>query len=155
MSDPLIVNLRLHSALITHHSFSDSSDHFIKKIIKMNTAIWIAQVLLALAFGFGGFQKSTLPKEKLAPKFPWVNDFSLGTVRFIGIAEFLAAIGLIVPQRTGVAPILTPLAAIGLALIMFLAAIYHLRKKEYRVLPIIALFFVMAAFVAYMRLNPK
>lgn len=88
----------------------------------MNVFLWIVQALLAAAFVMAGVMKSTQPKEKLAPKLPWVRDFSPATVRFIGIAELLGGLGLILPAATGIAPILTPLAATGLAIIMVLAA---------------------------------
>lgn len=114
----------------------------------MNIALWIVQILLGLAFAAAGIMKSTQPKEKLAANMPWVNDFSAGTVKFVGIAELLGAIGLIAPWATDIAPILTPLAATGLALTMLLAAIYHLRKKEYQAIGINAVLLALAAFVA-------
>lgn len=97
----------------------------------MNIALWVVQILLGLAFLGAGVMKSTKSKEDLAPKMPWVNDFSLGTLRLIGVTELLAGIGLILPWATGIAPILTPLAASGLVVIMVLAAVVHARRKEY------------------------
>lgn len=61
---------------------------------------------------------------------PWVEDFSDGTVKFIGVVEILGALGLILPAATGIAPILTVLAAIGLAITMLLAAVVHFRRGE-------------------------
>ena len=117
----------------------------------MNTALWIIQGILAAMFVMAGLMKSTQPKEKLAPKLPWVNDYSAGMVKFIGISELLGAIGLIVPLATGILPILTPIAAAAMALIMVLAALYHFRKGEYAG---IGINFVMGALfltVAYFR----
>jgi hypothetical protein len=74
----------------------------------MNVFLWIVQAVLAAMFVLAGIMKSTQPKEKLAPKLPWVQDFSAGTVRFIGVAELLGGLGLILPAATGIAPILTP-----------------------------------------------
>ena len=96
----------------------------------MNVFLWIVQAVLAAMFAMAGLMKSTQPKEKLAPRLPWVEDFSAATVRFIGVVELLGAIGLILPAATGIAPILTPVAATGLALIMVLAAATHIRRKE-------------------------
>ena len=59
----------------------------------MNVALWIVQAVLAVAFVLAGVMKSTQPKEKLQPKLPWVKDFSLGTIRLIGIAELLGGLG--------------------------------------------------------------
>ena len=118
----------------------------------MNTALWIVQGLLAAMFTFAGITKSTQPREKLMKQFPWVNDFSMGTVRFIGLSELLGAIGLIVPWLTGIIPILTPVSAVGFCLIMVLATnLVHLKKSEYKGIATNVVIFLMAAFVAYGR----
>ena len=117
----------------------------------MNIAIWIIQGILAAMFGMAGVMKSTQPIPKLAEKMPWVNDFSPAVVRFIGISELLGAVGLIVPWATGIQPILTPIAAAALALVMVLAAIYHLRKGEYKGIGINFVLFALCATVAYFR----
>lgn len=117
----------------------------------MNTALWIVQILLALAFGMAGFMKITQPKEKLAGQMKWVEDFAPNTVKGIGTLEALAAIGLILPMLTGILPILTPLAAVGLILTMVGAALTHLRRKETPMIAINAVLLVLAAFVAYGR----
>lgn len=98
----------------------------------MNIAIWILQGLLAAMFTMAGLMKATTPKEKLAEKMPWANDFSAGMVKFIGVSQLLGALGLVIPMATGILPILTPIAACGLALTMFFAAVYHFRKGEYK-----------------------
>jgi hypothetical protein len=96
----------------------------------MGTALWVAQVLLAVAFLGAGATKLSQPKEKLAKNMAWVEDFSQGTVRLIGALEVLGAIGLVLPALTGILPWLTPLAALGLALLMAGAVYTHLRRKE-------------------------
>lgn len=70
---------------------------------------------------------------------------------FIGLAELLAAPGLILPQATGIMPILTPLAAAGFAIIMVGAAVYHFRRDETSIGIVCAVICVVSAFVAYMR----
>ena len=117
----------------------------------MNIAIWVIQGILAAMFGMAGVMKSTQPIEKLAPNLPWVKDFSPGIVRLVGISELLGAIGLIVPWATGIQPILTPIAAAALALVMVLAAIYHLRKGEYKGIGINFVLFALCLAVAYFR----
>jgi uncharacterized membrane protein YphA (DoxX/SURF4 family) len=79
--------------------------------IEMNTALWIVQILLALMFFMVGLMKITQPKEKAAERAPYVEDFSQGQLRLIGILEVLGAIGLVLPAATGILPWLTPLAA--------------------------------------------
>jgi len=117
----------------------------------MNIALWIVQALLAVAFLMAGGMKLMQPKEKLAEKMAYVNDLSAGTVKLIGALEVLGAIGLILPKLTGILPVLTPLAAVGLVLTMIGAAIVHLHRKEASMIGINAVLFVLAAFVAYGR----
>ncbi len=117
----------------------------------MDTALWILQVLLALAFGMAGLLKMTQPSAKLAERMKWVNDFSTTQIRLIGGLELLGAIGLLLPALTRILPWLTPLAATGLVLTMIGAAIVHVRRGE---LPMIApnvVLLVLAAIVAYGR----
>ena len=120
----------------------------------MNVALWIVQIGLAAAFVLAGVMKSTQPKEKLQPSLPWVEDFSLGTIRLIGVAELLGGIGLILPAVTGIAPILTPIAAACLAVVMVLAAAAHIRRKEPSGVVVNAVLFALAAFVAWGRFGP-
>ena len=114
----------------------------------MNLVLWIVAILLAVAFGMAGLTKASQPKEKLAPKMPWVNDYSANGVKLIGTAEVLGALGLVLPWATGIAKILTPLAAVGLAVIMVLAAIHHARKRETQGVAVCVVLFALAAFVA-------
>ena len=117
----------------------------------MGIAFWAAQVLLAVAFLGAGASKLSQPKEKLLKNMAWVEDFSQPAVRLIGAAEVLGAIGVVLPALTGVLPWLTPLAALGLVLLMVGAALTHLRRKEYGNVAINAVLLVLAAFVAYGR----
>ncbi|NLF05268.1 MAG: DoxX family protein [Actinomycetales bacterium] len=96
----------------------------------MNIALWIVQIILALAFLAAGVMKATQPLEKLAQNMGWVNDFSPAFVRFIGVAEVLGAIGLVAPLALDIAPVLTPVAATALAVTMVGAAVVHARRKE-------------------------
>ena len=114
----------------------------------MNIAVWIIQGILALMFLMAGIMKSTQPKDKLLRSLPWVNDFSLQTVRFIGISELLGAIGIVVPQLTGICPILSPIAAVGLIVIMVLAFVSHLPKKEYKEVGFNTTLLILAVVVA-------
>ncbi len=88
-------------------------------------------------------------KEKGGGRMDWVDDVSAGNIKLIGIVEVLGALGLVLPQLTGILPWLTPLAAVGLALTMVGAAVLHVRRSE-PVVPAIMLF-LFAAFVAYGR----
>ena len=118
----------------------------------MNTALWIIQGLLAVMIAFAGTSKLTLPEEKLVKQFPWAKDFSLNMVRFIGLSELLGAIGLIIPWLTGIVAVLTPVAAVGICLIMVLAtSMVHFKKGEFKEIGLNAFLFLLAAFIAYGR----
>lgn len=121
----------------------------------MNTLLWILQVVLALFFAMAGVTKLSQPKDKLHERLPWVEDFSAGTVKFIGAVELLGAIGLMLPAVTGIAVVLTPLAAAGLALTMALAAVVHVRRGEAQALAINLPVLLVAAFVAWQRFGPQ
>jgi hypothetical protein len=109
----------------------------------MNVVLWVVAGLLAAAFLGSGVLKLSQPKEKLAAAgMGWTDDFSASTVKTIGGLELLAAIGLILPGALGIAAVLVPLAAVGLALIMIAAVITHARRHE---LPFIAINVVLLA----------
>lgn len=116
----------------------------------MNIALWVVAGLLALAFGAAGFAKLTTPKEKLEqnPNMAWAQDVSGGLITFIGAAEVAGALGLVLPQAFGVAEVLTPLAAVGLVLIMVGAIVTHVRRKENQAVVINVVLGALAAFVA-------
>ncbi len=120
----------------------------------MGTALWIVQGVLAVAFTGSGSMKLLKSHDvlKADPKMGWANDFSSGFVKFIGAAESAAALGLVLPGLTGIAPILTPLAAIGLVGIMLGAAATHLRRSETPMVVPPMVLAALAAFVAYGRL---
>jgi uncharacterized membrane protein YphA (DoxX/SURF4 family) len=120
----------------------------------MNTALWIAQGLLAAAFLFAGVTKLTQEHGKLADQMGWPADFSPGFVKAIGAFELLGAIGLILPGLLGVAPILTPIAAVGLATIQTGAVVVHARRKETQMIFINILLIAIAVFIAWGRFGP-
>lgn len=117
----------------------------------MDTALWILQVLLAVAFVGAGLMKLTQPKAKIAERMAWANDFSDTQVKFIGLVELLGAVGLILPAITRILPILTPLAAVGLVLTMIGAALVHVRRGEIPMIVPNLVLLVLAAIVAYGR----
>jgi uncharacterized membrane protein YphA (DoxX/SURF4 family) len=120
----------------------------------VNVLLWVLQVVLAAMFAMAGVMKSSQPKETLNERLPWVEDFSARTVRFIGVVELLAAIGLLLPAATGIAPVLTPLAASGLVVLMALAANTHRRRGEPGAIAFNAALLVVAGVVAWGRFGP-
>ncbi len=117
----------------------------------MKIALWIAQVLLALAFIASGAMKLTQPLATLAASMPWTADVPGELVRLIGLAEVLGALGLVVPAATRILPRLTPLAATGLTLVMALASAFHLARGEATMLPVTLVLAALLAFVAWGR----
>lgn len=97
----------------------------------MNTPLWIITALLALVFLAVGAGKLITSRAALREKgMTYVDDFSDGQVKAIGVVEILGAIGLIVPAFIGGLEWLVPAAAIGLALVMIGAVVVHSRRKE-------------------------
>lgn len=118
----------------------------------MNIALWIVQILLAALYGMAGVMK-TFQISRARQMFPWTEGRSDNYIRFVGVSELLGALGLILPLVTGILTWLTPLAALGLALIQLLAIfMVHLPRKENKALPLNAILFLLAMFVAYGRL---
>jgi putative oxidoreductase len=117
----------------------------------LNIALWVVQFLLFAAFGMAGFMKATAPISELSKNMPWVPRFSPGMVRFIGIAELCGALGMILPSLSRIKPMLTPLAGLGLTVVMVLAAGHHLMNGEAKMAPIPLALGALAAFVAWGR----
>ena len=113
----------------------------------MNTALWIVQAILGAMMLLLGLMKTFLPVERLN-KFSWTTHSSKGFIRFIGISELLIGLGLILPQLTGILPILTSLAALSLCMIMVLAIAEHVRHKENNEIGKNVIIMLLAAFVA-------
>jgi uncharacterized membrane protein YphA (DoxX/SURF4 family) len=121
----------------------------------VNVALWIIAGLLAVAFLAAGAMKVVRTKEQLAEAgMAWVEDFSPGMVKLIGALEVLAAIGLILPAVLDIAPVLVPLAALGLVLMMIGAVVVHVRRKEVPAMVPSVVLLVLAAIVAWGRFGP-
>lgn len=121
----------------------------------MNQALWIVAIVLAASFTGSGLMKLLVPKDKLVSSGQgWAQDYTPTNIRLIGLVELLGAAGLIVPAVTHIAPILVPLAAVGLALVMVGAATVHARRKEAMNIGVNALLLALAVFVAWGRFGP-
>jgi uncharacterized membrane protein YphA (DoxX/SURF4 family) len=119
----------------------------------MNVALWTCQAVLAVVFLMSGTAKSTMTRERLiATGQTGTAVFPMPVVRFTAVMEMLAAIGLVLPQLTGIASVLTPAAAAGLCAVMIGAASSHTRLHEPRNVAVNAVLFGMALFVVVGRL---
>ncbi len=113
----------------------------------MTYALWIVQGLLALIFLFTGGIKLVMPLEVLTKQMPLPGLF----VRFLGVAEALGAVGLILPGLLRIRPGLTPLAAGGLVIIMIGATVFTLAGGGVALALIPVVVGLLSAFVAYGR----
>lgn len=113
----------------------------------MNTALWLVQGMLSTLMIMLGVMKSFLPVEKLN-KFSWTTRNPQSYIRFVGVSELLIGLGLVLPQLTGILPILTSVAAASLCVIMLLAIAEHIRHNETHDVPKNVFILLLAAFVA-------
>ena len=118
----------------------------------MNVALWILQVLLAAYFLWHGWLFVAPPAEM---EEMMNAAFAPGFRIFVGVAELLAAAGLILPGLTRILPWLTPLAAAGLMIVTGSATIFHLSRGETGSAISAAVFFVLVTVVAYLRWKVK
>jgi uncharacterized membrane protein YphA (DoxX/SURF4 family) len=122
----------------------------------MNNALWTVQVLWGAFLSLNGFGKICCYNQALWNQalhdVPWLSALPQDLFIFIGVCEFLGGVGLILPAMTGVKPKLTPFAAVGLTLVMILAAVFHIVRGEYNFVPINLVLGGVAAFIAYGRL---
>jgi uncharacterized membrane protein len=117
----------------------------------LHLALWLTQLLLAAAFLLVGWTHAVEPIEVAVERAAWVASLPVALVRFIGVAELAGALGLVLPAATRVAPVLTPLAAAGLAVMMALAIPFHLMRGETSAIAINLVLGALAAFVAWGR----
>jgi hypothetical protein len=113
----------------------------------MPYALWAVQGLLALVYLFAGGGKLLVSAQDLNEDFLMPDEF----MRFIGVAEVLGAIGLILPGALRIRPGLTPLAAAGLVIIMTGATVLTLAGGDFAEALIPFVLGLLAAFVAYRR----
>ena len=119
----------------------------------MNIALWTAQGLLAFVYLAAGGLKVIRPREQLVAtgRLDWMKEHSDAAVKAVGAVEILGALGVILPEATGIAPILTPIAAVGLVIVQIGAMRVHLTRDERQPLPINVILLLLAAFVAIAR----
>jgi hypothetical protein len=124
----------------------------------VDIALWIMQTVWGVFFCFTGFGKILCYRpdvwnHTLHQPVAWFSAVPQGLFVFIGVCEFLGGVGLILPAMTGVKPTLTPLAAIGLTLVMIPAVVFHILRGEFSFfLPFNLVVGGGAAFIAYGRL---
>lgn len=114
----------------------------------MHFTLWVVQGLLAVFFLMVGYSHGRMPYDQIAQQATWMNAVPHALGRFIGYAELVGGLGLIIPAATRIGPWLTPLAALGLAVIMMLAISFHIVRGEASVIWMHTLLAALALFVA-------
>ncbi len=121
----------------------------------MNNVLWVLQIFLAVVFAVHGWIYVTWPSSAAALIEKRNNGKPLGLPpalrTFIGVCEMLATAGLILPGLTGVLPWLTPLACVGLTVVMLGASSFHLGRQETQTVVISLILVAVCVLVAYGR----
>ena len=114
----------------------------------MNIVLWVAQGLAAIIYLMAGSMKA-FNTAKTQESMPWARDSTKAKVRFIGTAELLGAIGIVLPLVTGILPWVVVVAALALSLVQVLAIFTtHVPRKEFQALPMNIAFLALTIFVA-------
>lgn len=97
----------------------------------MNIAFWVLAAVLALAFlGSGAVKLLRTREQVIALGYGWAGDFPSAMIKLIAVAEIAGAIGLIVPPALDIVPLLSPVAAASLSMLMVGALVVHARRRE-------------------------
>ena len=117
---------------------------------KTTIGLWVLQGLLMLVFVSSGVGKFVMTAEEMAGPVA----LPLWFLRFIGAAEVLGGLGLLLPAATGIKPRLTWFAALGLAVIMVGGTAITLmgEPRTLAILPFVVL--CLVSYVAYVRRTP-
>lgn len=120
----------------------------------MNLVLWVLQALLGVYFFITGIVHFVVPPG-LPEQMAWMYELDPTLHYLSGTAEILAGLGLILPGVFRVQTRLVPLAALGLVLVMFGAAVWHLTRAEYQNIVMNGVLAALSAFVAYGRWRLK
>jgi uncharacterized membrane protein len=120
----------------------------------MSAVLWVLQIVLALVFLALGLLMVTRSREQLLRVLPWVEDFPAPVVRIVGVLELLGAAGLVWPALSSMWPVLVPVAATGLGILLIAVIVEHLTRREADQLPAPVALLVAAAAVAVGRFGP-
>jgi len=122
----------------------------------VNIALWVVQGLLAAAYLAAGLMKLLRSREQMVASgsFEWAKDMTDGAVKAIGAVEVLGALGVVLPAALHLLPVLTPVAAVGLFLMMAGATVTHARRGEKSALGGPVVLGLVALAVAVLRFGP-
>lgn len=123
----------------------------------MNVALWITAGLLALVALVGGITKAFVPVEKLSQHegAAWTRGVSPAFVKTLGVLEMLAAVGLILPAVTDVAPVMVPVTATCWVALMVGAMVTHGRLGQLKLVLVNVAYLALAGFIVVGRFGPE
>ena len=117
----------------------------------LNITLWIVQGLTAALMLMSAFMKIALPIPELSAKWKWTGELPQQVVRMLGIVDLLGGIGIILPAILKIKPGLTPLAAVGVVLLMISATVFHISRGEASVIAFNIILMLLASFIAWGR----
>lgn len=117
----------------------------------MHILLWVAQILLGITLIWAAYLKLFQPIEQLKVMWAWTGEVSPTLVKFTGVIDLLGALGILLPALFRFKPILVPIAALGIVLLMISASIFHICRGEASQIGFNVVFGAIAAFVAYGR----
>jgi uncharacterized membrane protein YphA (DoxX/SURF4 family) len=117
----------------------------------MHIALWTAQVLLAATLIWSGSVKLARPVAELAAMWPWAGEVPVAVVKLTAVVDLLGAIGLIFPALFRIQPKLTPVAALGIVVLMICAAVFHIARGEASSIGVNVVVGAIALFIAWGR----
>jgi uncharacterized membrane protein YphA (DoxX/SURF4 family) len=97
-----------------------------------NTVLWSAQIIIAAMLLVAGVPKLARSREQLLQSMAWIEDYPDSTVTLIGVVEIVGGLGLVLPGLLNTLEWLTPIAAIGVALLMAGATVINLQRGDRR-----------------------
>ncbi|HRN41351.1 MAG: DoxX family protein [Flavobacteriales bacterium] len=118
----------------------------------MDIIISVLQISLAGVFAYTGLTKIIKGKVAFSNSKSWEADYSASTLKFFGFLEVLGAIGLLAPHYLNVLPILTPVAATALAMVMAGAILAHIRREEHKMIFLNIIIIFLLAGIGFERL---
>jgi putative oxidoreductase len=121
----------------------------------LNIALWIVQILVAALMLMNAYMKLAMPIPKLSAIYQWTGDLPETTVRLLGIVDLLGGVGIILPSLLKIKPGLSPLAAVGIILLMISATIFHISRDESSVIGFNFIVILFAGFVAWGRFRHR
>ncbi len=122
----------------------------------MNIALWIIAGLLGAAFVASGAMKLLQPKDQLiASGVDFLEGFRPGSIKAIGALEIVGAVGLVLPAALDIAPVLVPLAAVGLVAMVIGAIIAQLRRHDTHAIVANLALIALAGFLVWGRFGPE